>query len=171
MNKKEKEQISNAIEDHKSASEAIIETTKRSVNPADFSTQDLPRIENDEEKELRIEIPKCLSRPVNGRIFVISIANQPQKSLSGLWIPRLYAEKKDQSMKSIDRFFIVAWASDIPPEIKDHLKVGIEVGVFIPQEAEGWSLPKYIDWQTGNEFPVVHFTELAGISKVQPEEC
>jgi hypothetical protein len=118
----------------------------------------------------KLEIPKCFSIPVNGRIYVVSIASSDLRSPGGLILPQLYAPKKDDSLQDIKRYFVVAWDKDeIPEKIQEKLEVGIELNPFLPPEAQNWSLPKVIDWQANQIFEVLHYTELAGISSVKPE--
>jgi hypothetical protein len=130
-------------------------------------------VKAEEEIEYKsIEIPKCESEPVNGRIYVIDAPGKQIKSkVANLILPQRMAPKKDDSMQEIKRYFVVAWDTvDIPESIRAKLAVGKEVNPFLPEEALNWSLPKVIDWVTGNVFLTIHYTELAGISKFDPEK-
>jgi len=120
----------------------------------------------------KIEIPKCLSQPINGRIYVIEAAGGETVTQGGIVIAHRLNVRKNESTESIKRYFVVAYdIDDIPQSIVSKLSIGIEVNPFLPQEAEEWSLPKVIDWQTGNTFKSLHYTELAGISMVKPEKA
>jgi hypothetical protein len=118
----------------------------------------------------KLEIPKCLLIPVNGRIYLIEVASSELRSPGGLILPQKLAVKKNDQMADIKRYFVVTWDPDgIPQEIQNRLQLGIEVNPFLPEHAEEWDLPRVIDWQGGNVFKVAHYTELAGISSVKPE--
>lgn len=120
---------------------------------------------------IRIEIPKCFSQPVNGRIYVVDTPGEEMRTNSGIILPMKMRENKAGAMKDIKRYFVVAFDEDeIPPETCKKLKIGIEVNPLLPQEAEEWTLPVVVDWHTGNVFSVIHYTEIAGISKIEPEE-
>jgi len=125
----------------------------------------------DEFEYKALEIPRCEIVPLNGRVFVIEVAGKELKSSSGLWLPFKMANKKDDSSQSPNRYFVVAWDHiEIPKGISDFLQVGMEVNPFLPEEATNWSLPRVIDWNTGNVFKILHYTELAGMSKITPLE-
>lgn len=117
----------------------------------------------------KLEIPKCLSIPVNGRMYVITVAGTDMRSPGGLILPPTFKTKKNDEVEGINRYFVVAWAEDIPEEIKKHLCVGAEVHPFLP-DAEGWTLPRVVDWMGNNIFHVLHYTELNGVSAIKPEE-
>ena len=120
---------------------------------------------------MKIEIPKCYSTPVNGRIYVIDLPGNEMRTDGGIILPMKMKENKAGSMKDIRRYFVVAFDKyGIPPEICEQLKIGIEVNPCLPQEAEEWTLPVVVDWHTSNVFSVIHYTELAGISNIDPEE-
>ena len=145
--------------DHYTPSSVSPEIERKMITPAEkiIATKNL-------------EIPKCLSTPVNGRIYIIDVASSELRSPGGLILPQKYAAKKNDELVDIKRYFVVAWDKDeIPPSIQDKLEVGIEINPFYPENAEEWNLPRVIDWQTGNIFKFVHYTELAGISSVKPE--
>jgi len=118
----------------------------------------------------KLVIPKCFTIPTNGRIFVIDVSGSEMRTPGGLILPPTMLQKKDDSMEGAKRYFVVCWAEDIPEEIKKYLCVGIEVNPFLPEHAEEWDLPRVIDWQGDNIFKVIHYTELAGVSSVKPEE-
>jgi hypothetical protein len=93
------------------------------------------------------------------------------KTPGGIIIERRMQVKKDDKAEGLKRYFVVTWDKiGIPEHISNQLEVGIEVNPFLPQGAEEWSLPRVIDWSTGNEFKSIDFLELAGISTVQPEK-
>jgi hypothetical protein len=118
----------------------------------------------------KLEIPVCKTKPVNGRIYVISIAGEDMKTPGGLILPPTFQAKKNMDVEGIRRYFVVAWdVVEIPLSVQSYLSVGIEVVPFLPQDAEGFSLPRVIDWMGNNIFEVLHYTELAGISEVKPE--
>jgi len=133
-----------------------------------------PRIINKKAEEIiatrKLEIPVCKSIPVNGRIYVISVSGADMKTPGGLILPPTFNVKKNEDVEGIKRYFVVAWdAMGIPKEIRDLLRVGIEVHPLLP-DAEGWTLPRVIDWMGNNIFEVLHYTELNGVSSVQPDE-
>lgn len=118
----------------------------------------------------KLEIPVCKLIPTNGRIYVIEVTSSDLKSPGGLILPQLFGMKKDDSMADVKRYFVVAWDKiGIPVDIANLLTVGIEVNPFLSEDAIGYRLPKVVDWQGNNIFYVLHYTELAGISSVQPE--
>lgn len=172
MNKSRLEKLADEVKDANDYYQ-IPKSPGDSINPADLHDMRLPRKEGIKTFEeiaftKKIEIPKCLVRPVNGRIFVIETDGSEMKTAAGIIIPQKMKDKKDESMKNIQRYFVVAWAKDIPTEILDMLSIGIEVNPFLPQEAEEWTLPIVVDWSTGNRFKSVHYTEIAGVSDVIP---
>jgi hypothetical protein len=118
----------------------------------------------------KLEIPKCLSIPTNGRIYVVSVAGTDMKTPGGLILPPTFAMQKNDQVEGVKRYFVVAWDKDeIPPKFQEKLTVGIEVNPFLPWAAEEWKLPRVIDWDSGNIFEVIHYTELAGVSSNIPE--
>lgn len=120
----------------------------------------------------KLEIPVCKSTPVNGRIYVVSVAGADMKTPGGLILPPTFGTKKNEQVEGVKRYFAVAWDKDeIPKSILDKLRVGIELNPFLPQNAEEWQLPRIVDWMGNNIFEVIHWSELAGISSVQPEEA
>jgi hypothetical protein len=130
-----------------------------------------PKSYQDIAQTLRIDIPVCNLTPVNGRIYVIEKPAMETKTPGGIIIERRMNVKKDDKAEGLKRYFVVTWDKiGIPEYISNQLKVGIEVNPWLPQEAEEWSLPRVIDWSTGNEFKSIDFLELAGISTVQPEK-
>lgn len=117
----------------------------------------------------KLEIPKTELLPTNGRIYVVSVAGNDMKTPGGLILPPTFAMQKNDQVEGVQRYFVVAWDIDeIPEPIKQKLSVGIEVNPFLPWEAQDWKLPRVVDWETGNIFDVIHYTELAGISKNKP---
>jgi len=169
MSKKRSEDIkamSDNIEDQESKTVSDFDyVSTPSVNPEDMLIKKLPEIVQKE-----ITIPKCNIQPINGRIYVIEEKSNAVKSRSGLLLPFTMAIKKDDSVTAVNRYFVVTWAGDIPKEISDQLAVGTEIYPFFPEEALNWSIPRIIDWSTGIEFKVVHYTELSGISRIKPVE-
>lgn len=130
-----------------------------------------PRSYQEIAQTLRIDIPVCNLTPVNGRIYVIEKPAMETKTPGGIIIARQMQVKKDDKAEGLKRYFVVTWDKiGIPEYISNQLKVGIEVNPWLPQEAEEWSLPRVIDWSTGNEFKSIDFLELAGISKIKPEK-
>lgn len=118
----------------------------------------------------KLEIPKCLSKPVNGRIYVLQVSGSETKTAGGLILPHKLNLKKNDEVVDYPRYFCVAWDKDeIPPKLQEKLAVGVELNPFVPEDAIGFTFPKIIDWQTGNSFEVIHYTELGGISSVLPE--
>ena len=118
----------------------------------------------------KLEIPKCLSTPVNGRIYVLQVSGSETKTAGGLILPHKLNLKKNDEVVDYPRYFCVAWDKDeIPPKLQEKLSVGLELNPFVPEDAIGFSFPKLIDWQTGNQFEVIHYTELGGISSVLPD--
>jgi hypothetical protein len=116
------------------------------------------------------EIPECSIKPANGRIFVVEVASKPPKTKSGLWLPKYLRNQKNDDVMPINRYYVVSWdEDDIPENIKKYLKPGLEVHPFIPDDAIGYNLPRLIDWSSSTEFSVLHYTELGGISKNNPE--
>jgi hypothetical protein len=119
----------------------------------------------------KLEIPKTELLPTNGRIYVVSVAGNDMKTPGGLILPPTFAMQKNDQVEGVQRYFVVAWdTEEIPESIKSKLSVGIEVNPFLPWEAQDWKLPRVVDWETGNIFDVIHYTELAGISKNKPVE-
>ena len=117
----------------------------------------------------KLEIPKTELLPTNGRIYVVSVAGNDMKTPGGLILPPTFAMQKNDQVEGVQRYFVVTWDTDeIPEKIQKHLSVGIEVNPFLPWEAQEWKLPRVVDWETGNIFDVIHYTELAGISKNKP---
>jgi hypothetical protein len=117
----------------------------------------------------KLEIPKTELFPTNGRIYVVSVAGNDMKTPGGLILPPTFAMQKNDQVEGVQRYFVVAWDTDeIPENIQKYLSVGIEVNPFLPWEAQEWKLPRVVDWETGNIFDVIHYTELAGISKNKP---
>ncbi|NLG04057.1 MAG: hypothetical protein GX567_09560 [Clostridia bacterium] len=179
MNKREErekrnQRLSEAIEDQPEPKRGVIFPITKKVDP-NFNGVTLPKKEKqtyeDIAKTMRIEIPVCYVKPYNGRIFVKSIAADEFKTESGIILPYKMRDGKDGSMKNVRRYFVVAFdQDDIPPSIAKDLYVGKEVNPYIVTEAEEWRLPIVIDWKTGVSFEVIHYTELAGGSMVQPEE-
>jgi hypothetical protein len=172
MKEKDKKRISEGIDDKmpdRTYPHVIPGTPASTINPAD-----LPRKHGGTYEELattlRIDIPKCNLIPVNGRIYVIEIEGKEHRTPGGIIMQHKLNIKKDDSLKNVKRYFVVDWDHvSIPQYIQDILCVGIEVAPFLPQEAEEWSLPKVIDWQTGQEFLLIDSMELAGISKTKPD--
>jgi hypothetical protein len=118
----------------------------------------------------KLEIPKCLSTPVNGRIYVLQIAGSETKTVAGIILPHKLNIKKNDEVIDYPRYFCIAWDKDeIPQKLQEKLTVGLELNPFVPEDAIGFSFPKIIDWQTGNTFQVIHYTELGGVSSVLPE--
>jgi hypothetical protein len=133
-----------------------------------------PRIVNKKAEEIiatkKLEIPKTALTPTNGRIYVVSVAGNDMKTPGGLILPPTFAMQKNDQVEGVQRYFVVAWDIDeIPVNIKKYLSVGIEVNPFLPWEAQDWKLPRVVDWETGNIFDVIHYTELAGISLNKPK--
>lgn len=166
MKEKQKQRLSDAIDDQKPQKDLTYPMG------ADF-----PRLKNKSYEEIaftrRIDIPVCKKIPVNGRIFLIETAGSESKTEAGIIVPHKYRSKKgeDMSVKDVNRYFVVKWDTDeIPEKMQSKLHVGVEVSPFLPQEAEEWSLPIIIDFETGNQFLVAHYTELCGISETLPEE-
>jgi|WetSurSiteA1Bulk_404760.scaffolds.fasta_scaffold00217_12 hypothetical protein len=161
--------MADAIDDHRKHPMTIDECYKESsVSP----TIERKMIKSPDEiiATKKLEIPKCLLTPVNGRIYLVEVASSEMRSPGGLILPQLYAVKKNEQMADIKRYFVVAWDKiEIPKAIQDQLEVGIEVNPFLPEHAEEWDLPRVIDWQACNVFKVAHYTELAGISSIKPE--
>lgn len=119
----------------------------------------------------KLEIPKCLLRPTNGRIFVIDVSGYELKSPGGLILPPKFGPKKNDDVADIKRYFVVDWdTEEIPDSIKKYLRVGIEVNPFLNETAEEFDFPKVIDWQGNSILKCIHYTELAGISRVEPQE-
>jgi hypothetical protein len=144
---------------------------KPSGVPAEL-LRDKPIIEEDPGDDFKkLVIPKCEIEPINGRILVIEISGKTLKAKSGLYLPYRLGVQKDDSAYSPNRYFAVAWDNiDIPLKLVEKLKVGKELIPFLPEEATQWSLPRVIDWNTGNVFKSIHYTELAGLSKEDPIE-
>ena len=172
MKEKDKENIANSIDDSttNAAGKFPQSGTAKDLNPAD-----LPKLEKRSYEDIastrRLDIPACKKIPINGRIFVIETAGSETKTEAGLILPHKYRSRKgeDIDIKDVNRYFVVKWDRDeIPQSIQDKLHVGIEVSPFLPQEAEDWSLPVIIDFETGNQFSVIHYNELAGISETLP---
>lgn len=139
------------------------EIKRKTINPRDISPADKIIATKS------LEIPVCKQTPVNGRIYVISVAGFDMKTPGGLILPPTFKAKKNEDVEAVRRYFVVAWDKlDIPKIIQDKLSVGIEVNPFIP-DAEEYRLPRVIDWNTNQIFEVLHYTELAGISDVIPE--
>jgi hypothetical protein len=118
----------------------------------------------------KLEIPKTALCPTNGRIYVVSVAGNDMKTPGGLILPPTFAMQKNDQVEGVQRYFVVAWDThEIPANIQQYLSVGIEVNPFLPWEAQDWKLPRVVDWETGNIFDVIHYTELAGISLNKPK--
>ena len=172
MNKKKEREVRNerlaaAIDDQ------IPQNLKKYPMTTDESLPPITKPRSYEEiaQTLRIDIPVCNLTPVNGRIYVIEKPGIETKTPGGIIIERRMQVKKDDKAEGLKRYFVVTWDKEgIPSEISAELSIGIEVNPFLPQEAEEWSLPRVIDWSTGNEFKSIHYTELAGISKIKPEK-
>lgn len=172
MNKKEErekrnERLASAIDDQTPQDVRKYPMTKDESLPPITK----PRSYQEIAQTLRIDIPVCNLTPVNGRIYVIEKPAMETKTPGGIIIERRMQIKKDDRAEGMKRYFVVAWDQfEIPEPIRNRLVVGMEVNPFLPQEAEEWSLPRVIDWSTGNEFQSIHYTELAGISKIKPEK-
>lgn len=169
MKETQKQRIADAIEDQKPQDEA-----KYPMSATGFNNP--PKLKNKSYEEIafskRIDIPICKKIPVNGRIFAIETAGSETKTDAGLILPHKYKSKKgeDMSIKDVNRYFVAKWDNEgIPEIISNKLHIGIEISPMIPQEAEEWSLPVIIDFETGNQFLVIHYTELGGISETLPE--
>lgn len=118
----------------------------------------------------KLEIPKCQNAPVNGRIYVISVAGSDMRTPGGLILPPTFAMKKNDAVEGLRRYFVVDWdKEEIPKNIQDKLSEGIEVNPFLPENAEEFHLPRVVDWDGSNIYEVLHYTELAGISKNKPQ--
>lgn len=146
---------------HKKVSSVPGESSAEILRKKIVSADDIMKIS-------KVEIPKCETTPVNGRIFVVEVDGSETVTPSGIILPHKLAVKKSDEVRSICRYFVVAWAEDIPDDVKELLYKGIEVNPFLPQEAEEWNLPKVIDFNTGGIFKVIHYTELAGVSDIKP---
>lgn len=145
------------------------EIKRKTVDPRDISKGIKSADEIIATKKL--EIPKCLQYPINGRIYVTSVAGEDMKTPAGLILPPTFKVQKNEQVEGVRRYFVVTWDHDgIPEEIQNKLSVAIEVYPFLPQDAIDFQLPRVIDWNTGTIFEVLHYTELAGISKIVPEE-
>jgi hypothetical protein len=143
-----------------------------SINPADLPKRDIKTYE-EIANTLRIDIPLCKKIPINGRIFVIERPGTESKTPGGLFVSHKFRSKKGEEVefRNVNRFFVVCWDPDgIPEDIRNKLHIGIEVSPFLPQEAEEWTIPIIIDFETGNQFGVLHYNELAGISETLPEK-
>lgn len=118
----------------------------------------------------KLDIPVCHNAPVNGRIYVISVAGSDMKTPGGLILPPTLAMRKDDSVIGFRRYFVVDWDKDeIPESIQKKLSPGIEVNPFLPEDATNFRLPRVVDWDGSNIYEVLHYTEIAGISRNKPE--
>lgn len=170
--KKEVREMASAIDDQKSPDakkfpfEKGMEGIERSkINPSVKKADDIIATK-------KIEIPKCELWVTNGRIYVVSVAGEDMKTPGGLILPPTFKVQKNEQVEGVRRYFVVDWdhSDDIPQHVQDKLSVGLEVSPFLPQDAIDFQLPRVIDWNTGNIFEVLHYTELAGISKIAPEK-
>lgn len=119
----------------------------------------------------KLEIPKCQVKPMNGRMFIKEVSGYELKSPGGLILPQKMMPKKNDDMEDIKRYFLVDWDhEEIPDHIQRFFEVGLEVNPFL-NEAENFVFPKVVDWQGNNVFIVMHYTELAGVSRVRPEQA
>lgn len=169
MNDKRKKDVlkmAEAVEDANSTGDSKKAIVPSTVNPS-IEKKLLKADEIIATKKL--EIPKCHVKPINGRMFLIEISGYDLKSPGGLILPQKMMPKKNDDMEDIKRYFLVDWdTGEIPQAIQDKLCVGLEVNPFM-NEAESFRFPRVIDWQGNNIFIVMHYTELAGISKIKPE--
>lgn len=172
MKEKDRQNISSSIEDSKTdaAGKFSQSGTAKDLNPAD-----LPKLSNRSYEDIastrRLDIPVCKKIPINGRIFVIETSGSETKTEGGIILPHKYRSRKgeDMEIKDVNRYFVVNWDKDeIPQSIQEKLRIGIEVSPILPQEAEEWKLPVIIDFETGNQFALIHYSELAGISETLP---
>jgi len=179
MNEKRKKEINNMAD----AIESVGQTIDRELGTISDRNKPFPSGEVSEDiirKKISpadkiiatkaLEIPKCLAIPVNGRIYCVEIKGSELKSPGGLILPVKLSQKKNDDVDDWPRFFVVKWDENgIPKEIRDKLSVAVEVFPFMPEEAIGYMFPRVVDWNTGNIFKSLHYTELAGISTVKPE--
>ena len=172
MKEEAKLRIAGSIED----SPAVRERAMESSNTDMMNPSDLPKLKQKSYEEIantrRIDIPLCKKIPVNGRLYVIETAGSESKTDAGIIIPHKYRSKKgeDTEIRDVSRYFVVRWDSEgIPEEINRKLHVGIEISIFLPQEAEDFKLPVMVDFETGNQFLIIHYNELAGISESIPQ--
>jgi co-chaperonin GroES (HSP10) len=170
MKEEAKLRIADSIEDSP-VKRRLASSDIDTINPAD-----LPRQKQKSYEEIayskRIDIPPCMKIPVNGRLYVIETAGSESKTDAGIIIPHKYRSKKgeDTEIRDVSRYFVVRWDRDgIPEEIQNKLHVGIEISIFLPQEAEDFKLPVMVDFETGSQFLIVHYNELAGISETVPQ--
>ena len=169
--KKEINTMADAIESVASAGMRV--TGKDSFAPGEISS-DIHRKKLNTAAEIiatkKLEIPKCLSIPVNGRIYVLQVSGAETKTIGGIILPHKLNLKKNDEVVDYPRYFCVAWDKDeIPAKLQEKLSVGLELNPFVPEDAIGFTFPKVIDWQTGNTFEVIHYTELGGVSSILPE--
>ena len=141
MNEKRKKEINTMADaiDHVSGSAADYfekhpDLTKDSFAPGEIPN-DIQRKKLKTSAEIiatkKLEIPKCLSVPINGRIYVISVAGTDMKTPGGLILPPTYAMMKNDDVLGVRRYFVVAWDKEgIPSDIQEKLVVGIEVHPF-----------------------------------------
>jgi hypothetical protein len=168
--KKEIDTMANGIEDKRKYPMTKEESFAPGEIPSDIQRKKLSEADRILATK-KLEIPACKCIPVNGRIYVISVAGSDMKTPSGLILPPTFGTKKNEQVEGVKRYFVVAWdALGIPKEICDLLLVGREINPFLPQNAEEWQLPRVVDWDGNNIFEVVHYTELAGVSETIPEE-
>lgn len=168
--KKEIRLMADAIDDRRKYPLTHEETYKQSMVSSETLMKKLKTAEEILATK-KLVIPKCLIEPTNGRIFVIDVSGYELKSPGGLILPPKFGPKKDDSVADIKRYFVVDWdKKEIPQSIQQYLKVGIEVNPFLNETAENFDFPKVIDWQGNNIFKCIHYTELAGISRVEPQE-
>jgi hypothetical protein len=151
----------------------IVDNASKGFAPGEISS-DIQRKKVQTAAEIaatkKIEIPKCSLNPVNGRIYVVSVAGTDMKTPGGLILPPTFGQKKNDQVEGVKRYFAVAWDQDeIPESIQSKLTVGVELSPFLPTNAEEWELPRVVDWNTAQIFEVIHYTELAGISRVHPK--
>jgi hypothetical protein len=181
MSKKEErrerlDRLSKAIDDQPAPQRGTVFPISKNIEPdPEFKGESLPKRHTKTYEEIahtrKFEIPKCSVKPYNGRIFVRSYPGDETTTDGGIILPFKMKDGKDGTMKDVRRYFVVAFDEvGIPKEIADDLYIGKEVNPFLPSEAEEWSLPKVIDWDTKTVFECIHYTELAGGNMVKSEK-
>lgn len=130
--------------------------------------------------ESLFEIPSSTFKPQNGRIFCIARTSGYVQTESGLSIVKGGMVEVDgqKGVLEYKRYFVAEVSDDITIDQlnvienkkKRKIRIGDEVIPFYPPKLTGFDFPTIFDWNKAVEFVMFHFTEIAGTSKLVPQE-
>jgi len=145
-----------------------------------------PKVEQKSYKDLTaksvIKLPHNQVRPVNGRIFVITVDPTEMKTEGGIILPSSYQKEtaKGSQKRTLLRYFVIDVADDCTIRFTktensspSKIERGDEVFPFIPVEAVDFEFPELHDFYNNENYTVIHETELGGVgvsSLIEKEE-